>query len=222
MGQSVDFGRRTSRRLCRASTLVSNDTNGVMDVLVRDWFSGLTTLASISPAVRSAMATARAISSNGRYVAFGSDGSNLVSGDTNGVSDAFVHDLDTGLTERVTVSASGGQSNGGVYAVDISTGGRLVTTHRPTTLSAMTRTAGRMFSCMTGTTIARVASPLPPTVQGNANALYLFDMSGDTRFVAFSSYASNLVANDSNGVLDVFARVQIMLRADASEAERAR
>ena len=192
-----------------ASTLVSNDTNGVMDVFVRDWFSGLTTLASISSGGAFSNGNSSGmISSNGRYVAFGSDGSNLVSGDTNGVSDAFVHDLDTGLTERVTVSASGGQSNGGVYAVDISTGGRLVIFHSSANNLVSNDTNSRQDVFVYDRDYDRTSRVSIATngTQGNANALYLFDMSGDTRFVAFSSYASNLVANDSNGVLDVFVR----------------
>jgi hypothetical protein len=51
------------------------------------------------------------ISANGRYVAFASDASNLVSGDTNGYSDIFVHDLQTGEKTRVSVASDGEQGN---------------------------------------------------------------------------------------------------------------
>jgi hypothetical protein len=51
------------------------------------------------------------ISSDGRYVAFVSSASNLVSGDTNGVGDVFVHDRAMGVTERVSVGSSGTQGN---------------------------------------------------------------------------------------------------------------
>ena len=53
------------------------------------------------------------ISWDGRYVAFYSDASNLVPGDTNGCGDIFVHDRQTGATKRVSVDSSGGQGNGG-------------------------------------------------------------------------------------------------------------
>src|SRR5690348_12630927 len=53
-----------------------------------------------------------AISADGRYVAFTSAPANLVAGDTNGKLDVFVHDRQTGLTERVSVSQSGNQLNG--------------------------------------------------------------------------------------------------------------
>src|SRR3990172_3975895 len=49
------------------------------------------------------------ISANGRYVAFASGASNLVSGDTNGYADIFVHDRQTGVTQRVSLSGEGSQ-----------------------------------------------------------------------------------------------------------------
>jgi hypothetical protein len=48
---------------------------------------------------------APAISADGRFVAFESGASNLVAGDTNGLGDVFVHDLATGVTERVSVGS---------------------------------------------------------------------------------------------------------------------
>src|SRR5207249_6721018 len=54
-----------------------------------------------------------ALSADGRFVAFGSDATNLVAGDTNGTTDVFVHDRQTGTTERVSVASGGGtQGNG--------------------------------------------------------------------------------------------------------------
>src|SRR5262245_49250477 len=66
------------------------------------------------------------ISADGRSVAFTSFASNLVGGDTNGRSDAFVHDLSTGVTERVSVNSAGHQANGGSGSESISADGRLV------------------------------------------------------------------------------------------------
>jgi RHS repeat-associated protein len=53
-----------------------------------------------------------AISADGRYVAFESDATNLVSGDTNGYSDIFLRDRQTNQTVRVSLSAAGAQANG--------------------------------------------------------------------------------------------------------------
>ena len=53
-----------------------------------------------------------AISADGRFVAFYSEATNLVPGDTNGASDVFVRDRQTGTTRRVSVSSGGAQGNG--------------------------------------------------------------------------------------------------------------
>src|SRR4029453_9065813 len=67
-----------------------------------------------------------AISADGRYVAFYSDASNLVTGDTNGARDVFVRDLQTGETTRVSVSSSGAEANGDSFPPTLSSDGGLV------------------------------------------------------------------------------------------------
>jgi Tol biopolymer transport system component len=52
---------------------------------------------------------------------------NLVAGDTNGVYDIFVFDRDTNTTERVSISSTGEQGNGGSAHPSISADGRYVT-----------------------------------------------------------------------------------------------
>jgi Tol biopolymer transport system component len=59
-------------------------------------------------------------------VAFNSDASNLVSGDTNGASDIFVNDLQTGTTKRISVASDGTQGNNNSYNPSISADGRYV------------------------------------------------------------------------------------------------
>ena len=66
------------------------------------------------------------LSTDGRLAAFDSNASNLVSGDTNGFSDAFVHDRQSGATERVSVATGGAQGNGYSYDPSISADGRYV------------------------------------------------------------------------------------------------
>jgi Quinohemoprotein amine dehydrogenase, alpha subunit domain III len=65
------------------------------------------------------------LSADGRFVAFTSEASNLVPGDTNGAVDVFVRDNRTGQTERVSVGASDEQLGHGNLA-DISEDGRYV------------------------------------------------------------------------------------------------
>src|SRR4030066_104934 len=66
------------------------------------------------------------ISADGRYVAFTSRASNLVCGDTNRYVDTFVHDRQTGSTQRVSVASDGRQGNKGSGSPSISTNGRYV------------------------------------------------------------------------------------------------
>jgi Tol biopolymer transport system component len=66
------------------------------------------------------------ISADGRFVAFVSDSSHLVPGDTNGESDVFVRDLQEGTTERVSVNDDGTQAVGNAGDPEISGDGRFV------------------------------------------------------------------------------------------------
>ncbi len=67
-----------------------------------------------------------AVTPDGRFVAFGSNATNLVAGDTNGVGDVFVHDFSTGATERVSVASDASQGDNISDAAAISDDGRLV------------------------------------------------------------------------------------------------
>ena len=94
-------------------TLVDADTNGALDVFVRDRQTGA--LARVSVATDGtegdSHSTWPAISANGRHVVFQSLASNLDSTDTNGVIDLYVRDLDTGVTSLVTVGPAGERLN---------------------------------------------------------------------------------------------------------------
>jgi len=70
--------------------------------------------------------TGPAISHDGRYVAFSSEATNLVSGDTNLMRDIFVHDRETGVTIRVSAGPGGAQANEESDRPTISGDGRLV------------------------------------------------------------------------------------------------
>src|SRR5437867_2845951 len=51
------------------------------------------------------------ISADGRFMAFASDATNLVAGDSNGLIDVFVRDRVAGTTERVSVATGGAEGN---------------------------------------------------------------------------------------------------------------
>ncbi len=96
-----------------ATNLIPKDTNQAWDIFVHDRDTAVTTLVSISSDGTQADAGSYgvAISADGRYVAFGSNATNLVTGDTNSTMDVFVHDLQSGKTQRVSIASDGTQGN---------------------------------------------------------------------------------------------------------------
>jgi Tol biopolymer transport system component len=146
-----------------------------------------------------------AISADGRYVAFESDASNLVPGDTNGTTDVFVHDRQTGETTRVSVDSAGNQGNGGSFDPVISADGRYVAFYSGASNLVPGDTNGHgdgfVHDRQTGeTTLVTVDSA---GNQGNDFST-VSAISADGRYVAFYSGASNLVPGDTNGTWDVF------------------
>jgi Tol biopolymer transport system component len=107
--------------------LVWGDTNDDFDVFVNDRATTVTTRISIDDnGTQSSGAGYRpSISADGRYVAFYSEASNLVPGDTNGATDVFVHDQRSGATKRVSVGSTGAEANGDSIRPALSANGRL-------------------------------------------------------------------------------------------------
>lgn len=67
-----------------------------------------------------------AITPDGRFVAFGSEASNLVPNDRNRWADTFLHDMKTGATIRTSISASGEEGDNDSVLASLSADGRLV------------------------------------------------------------------------------------------------
>ena len=132
-----------------ATNFVAGDTNALWDVFVHDRQASTTIRVSVDSAGGEVDGNSfsPAISGNGRYVAFRSLATNLVTGDSNGKSDIFVHDLSTAQTTRASIDSSGLEGNG---------------------------------------------DSLDPV------------LSADGRWLAFYSYATNLVVGDTNAFSDVF------------------
>jgi len=159
-------------------------------------------------------AGAGAISSDGRYVAFQSDADNLVPGDTNGEYDIFVRDRLSHTTERLSVASDGAQGNNGSFFPAISDDGRFVAYYSEASnlVADDTNGKGDLFvrDRLTGTT-ERVSIGDDESEANWRSSLE--GISGDGRYVAFSSFASNLVPGDTNGIpgdsysgSDVFVR----------------
>jgi Tol biopolymer transport system component len=128
-GGISDNGRFVLFDSTATNLLVTDDTNGVSDVFVKDRVLGTVVRASTSSDVAQANGNSFAwgISGNGRYAIFSSDATNLVPNDFNGKADAFVKDLFTGLVARISVGADGGQSNANSIPDSISTDGKYIT-----------------------------------------------------------------------------------------------
>lgn len=146
-----------------------------------------------------------AVSADGRWVAFESSASNLVSGDTNGCADVFVRDLQTGLTERVSIPSSGGEANGWSGDPAISADGRYVAYGSAATnlMAGDTNGVEDVFVVdRTDGSVARVSVAGGGT-QADAACRYP-SLSADGRYVAFESFAGTLVPGDTNSYWDVF------------------
>ena len=190
-----------------ASNLASGDTNDLFDVYLHDMQDGTTSRISVASdgAGGNGGSFNPALSADGRYVAFESEASNLVSGDTNGVVDVFVHDTQTGTTTRVSLAADGTEGNGRSVAPAISANGRYVTfsSFASNLISGDTNGAADVFVYDTQTgAVTRVSLPADGT-EGNGDSSDPA-MSADGRHIAFSSIAFNLVVGDTNPGSDIF------------------
>lgn len=190
-----------------ASNLVADDTNEVTDVFVRDNVAGTTVRISVDSAGQEANAASDlpAISDDGRFVTFRSTASNLVEGDTNGRADVFLRDTQLGLTTRVSVDSTGNQGLTDSNGAAISTDGQYVAfmSAAPNLVAADTNDTNDVFVHDRTTGLTTRASVDSTGVQGNDGSVWP-NISGTGRYVTFVSYATNLVADDTNGLGDVF------------------
>jgi Tol biopolymer transport system component len=213
-----------------STDLVPYDVNQHDDIFVRDRQMHTTRRVSVNSVGGESNGTSAepAISGDGRYVAFESEATNLLgidptfqddpksiinpegkldTGDTNGVPDVFLHDLQTGSTERISVSATGEQSNGDSYAASISGDGRYVAFVSLATNLVLgdTNNVREVFvRDRTRHTTIRVAMS-DAGLQGNKLSV-MPALSRDGSVVVFASDASNLVLGDTNRDTDVFLR----------------
>jgi Tol biopolymer transport system component len=173
------------------------------------WSQGMTERMSVGPngVEGNAWSGYPVLSANGQSVAFRSDASNLVPGDTNGRQDVFVRDRRTGTTERVSLGPNGRQGNADSLRAALSANGRFVAfvSYASNLVPGDTNGERDVFvhDRRTGTT-ERVSRGRGG-VQGNDDSDNP-SLSSDGQFVAFYSYASNLVPGDTNGERDVFVR----------------
>jgi len=192
-----------------ATNLVGSDTNGWGQIFFHDTQTHATSLASAdsngTPG-NSHSATPR-ISSDGRYVAFQSNATNLVTGGTSGVSQIFVRDTMTNTTTCVSVGSNGLQGDSESTVVGISGDGRCIVFQSDATnlVTGDTNGLSDIFVRDTLTNTNTRVSVDSTGVQGNSYSTHP-TISADGRYIVFVSNATNLVAGDTNGVLDIFVR----------------
>ena len=191
------------------------DTNGALDVYVRDRQNGTTQLvsASFSGGFANGSSLVNSISKDGRWVAFRSVATDVVGLDTNGFQDVFVRDVVNGSTSRVSLGAQiapglwvqgNADSSGGAVSDD----GLLVafTSLATNLVSGDTNAASDVFvrdrSTGTTTILSRGSGPGFTPANGASQSPRI---TGDGTTVILTSLATNLVNGDANGALDVFS-----------------
>jgi hypothetical protein len=160
-----------------------------------------------------------AMSGNGRFVAFTSNATNVVPGDTNGSFDVFVEDTCIGAsaactpsTARVSLANDGSQSNADSHVSSLSADGRIVafSSHATNLVANDTSPFPKIFVRDTCVGVPSGCTPstirLSVALDGTAanNQCFSGAVSGDGAYVAFSSLASNLGPGDTNQAFDIF------------------
>jgi hypothetical protein len=202
-GKSVAF-------VSAAGNLVTGDTNGTNDVFVRDLTANTTSRVSLTASNGQSTGSSfePSISSDGRYVAFRSNGSDLVTGDTNGTQDIFVRDRGVGGTGATTVRVSVNgttQANGTSFEPAISGNGQYVAFRSNATNLVPGDTNGNqdIFVVNRTTLAVKRVSVTSAGGQGTGDS-FTPALSNDGSVVVFKSNATNLVPGDTNGTQDIF------------------
>jgi len=184
-----------------ASDLVANDTNGTSDVFVRDLVNGSTTLVDVSTTGGGANGTSRGsvLTPDGRYVAFTSATTNLVSGDTNKIADVFIRDLQAATTTLVSVGSVTNSNSPNPLAAtssespEITPDGRYVAFYSTATnLVSGVMTTGELYvrDLVAGKTLwaSTNARAIFKSVTGGTNIVSCnYSISDDGQFVAFEA-----------------------------------
>lgn len=191
----------------QAPDLVPNDTNGVADVFIRDRELGTTRRVSVGSGGQQGDGATRGcdVSDDGRFVAFTSSASNLVAGDTNGVRDVFLRDLDLGTTTLVSGPGPTVVGDGISEHPSISGDGAMVVYSSIATNlvpgDSNQRVDVFLFDAATGQN--RRLSEGPGGAGGDGNS-QLPDISADGQWVAFESSAQNLGPVDPSITTDIY------------------
>ncbi len=189
--------------------LVTNDTNNRPDIFVRDTELNTTTRVSVSSlgVQGNESSIMPSISADGRYVAFISNATNLVAGDTSGIQDAFVHDTQTGTTTRVSVATDGTESDDTTLVLCISADGRYVAFSSASSILVADDINGEFdifVRDLQENTTTRVSVKNDGSEIGASSGNPV--ISADGRYVVFETFGDVVPDIDTNGQQDVFVR----------------
>ncbi|MDH5219110.1 MAG: hypothetical protein OEX19_15510, partial [Gammaproteobacteria bacterium] len=195
-----------------ATNLIANDTNGVSDIFVKDLQSGSIERISVSTGGLQANAGSikPSISADGRYVAFASAASNLVSGDTNGQYDIYVHDRQLRTTRLVSLNNNGVIGDKKSDQPTISDDGRYIAFHSFST-NLDTSITTRSFNIFVRDLINGKTKLISRASNGDhATSISInAKISGDGRFVSYITRATNIATPDNNTGYDIVVYDQI-------------
>lgn len=194
----------------RAANLVLGDTNGEMDVFVRDLITGVVTRESVgSGGVESdGLSDGPWISGDGRWVGFASYATNFVAGDSNNASEVFVRDRELGVTSLISAPLSGAVPDLDSHLPGLSFDGRFVSFNSMASdlVAGDTNGVGDVFLADRATGVITRVSLVPPALGGGeGDGLSIFPVlsrTGDT--VVYESSSTTFAPSDANGVRDVF------------------
>lgn len=190
-----------------ATNLVPNDTNNATDIFLHDRQNQTTERISVSTGGAQANGPSifPDISADGRYIVYESAAANLVPNDTNATEDIFLYDRINKTTQRINLTTSGQQGNGRASYPIITTNNRFVTytSYADNMHPDDPDTDGDIYlrDLVSGTTelITRGLNNQPTNGESHYPSI-----SGDGRFLAFHSWAGNLVPGDTNNTIDIF------------------
>ncbi|WP_420631970.1 hypothetical protein [Candidatus Leptofilum sp.] len=196
-----------------ATNLVPGDTNRLpyvdngLDVFLYDWQTG--SLERVSLTWKGEQIDGNSvgqISPNGEYAIFSSNGLVVAQGESNVAGDAaiYVRHLQTGVVERITKAPNGDFPDGNVARAFSSYDGRFIV-YISNATNLVPDTNGHadvmIYDQQTGETTL-ISKPVGGG-QSNGKSSPAA-ISADGRYIAFRSFADNLVPNDTNGVPDIF------------------
>lgn len=149
--------------------------------------------------------SAPVLSYDARYIVFDSRASNLVPDDSGNYGDVFIRDTATGTTARVSVDSEGNEGNGLSRYPAISADGRYVAFESYAS-NLVPNDTSNGTDIFVHDTLGGITTRVNVDSAGNPSNGWASspDISADGRYVAFSSGATNLVPNDTNGADDIF------------------